>query len=129
MFCPVYGCNSNSKNNPEKKIHFFAFPKEGSKDEQSRRRIWIDFCRRKNFVPSKYTGLCSKHFRNDSYILSHSPEFLSSLNFVGKRKLLLKPDAVPTVNTALDKKGHASEPKKRQRGTLSRKKVHTNDTM
>ena len=72
MFCPVYGCNNNSKNNPEKKIQFFAFPKEGSKDEQSRRRIWIDFCRRKNFVPSKYTGLCSKHFRNDSYILSHA---------------------------------------------------------
>ena len=92
------------------------------KDEQSRWRIWIDFCRRKNFVPSKYTGLCSKHFRNDSYILSHSPEFLSSLNFVGKPKLLLKPDAVPTVNAALDKKGHASEPKKRQRGTLSRKR-------
>ena len=59
----------------------------------------------------------------------HSPEFLSSLNFVGKRKLLLKPDAVPTVNAALDKKGHASEPKKRQRGTLSKKKVRTNDTM
>lgn len=125
MYCPVYGCNSDSKNNPEKKIHFFAFPKPVNKEEKKRWRKWVDFCKRKNFTPSKYTGLCSLHFNNDAYIQAHSPEFLSSINFAGRVKLLLKPDAVPTINIQLD--SHVTQTKERPRGILSRKKVCTLD--
>ncbi|CAB4012957.1 Hypothetical predicted protein [Paramuricea clavata] len=47
-----------------------------------------------------------------------------SINFNGKRKLLLKPNAVPTINKALDaaKSDKPSETKKRQTGILSRRK-------
>lgn len=70
--------------------------------------------------------VCSLHFSSDAYILSHSPAFLQSINFSGKRKLILKSDAVPTENKSLDtikEEEHASESKRRQTGTLSRKKV------
>ena len=125
MYCPVYGCTSDSKKNNEKKLHFFSFPKPISKEEQKRCNIWIEFCKRKSFVPSKCTCLCSLHFSPDAYIHSHSPYFLESINFSGKRKLKLKPDAVPTINKALDaaKSDKPSEAKKRQTGILSRKKV------
>lgn len=126
MYCPVYGCTSDSQNNSEQKIHFFEFPKVTKSEEKKRRGMWIDFCKRKNFVPTMSTRVCSLHFSSDAYVLSHSPEFLQSINFPGKRKLMLKPDAVPTQNKALDKikeKEHASESKRRQTGALSRRKV------
>ena len=96
-----------------------------SKDEQKRRDIWIEFCKRKSFVPTKCTCLCSLHFSQDAYIPSHSPYFLESINFPGKHKLLLKPNAVPNINKALDeaKSVKPLETKKRCTGILSRKKV------
>ena len=125
MYCPVYGCTSDSKKNTEKKLRFFSFPKPNSKDEQKRRDIWIEFCKRKSFVPTKCTCLCSLHFSQDAYIPSHSPYFLESINFPGKHKLLLKPNAVPTINKALDeaKSVKPLETKKRRTGILSRRKV------
>ena len=39
MYCPVYGCTSDSKKNTEKKLSFFSFPKPNSKDEQKRRDV------------------------------------------------------------------------------------------
>ena len=71
---------------------------------KKRRGQWIDFCKRKNFVPTKSTRMCSLHFSSDAYVLSHSPEFLKSINFSGRRKLLLKADAIPTQNKPLKKK-------------------------
>lgn len=127
MYCPVYGCNSDSKKNTENKIHFFAFPKTINKEEKKRYNTWIDFCKRKSFIPSKCTCLCSLHFSSDAYILSHSPYFLDSLNFSGKRKLMLKPDAVPSINEALNAVNR--EAKKRAPGILSRRKVSTKFTI
>ena len=96
-----------------------------SKEVQKRCDIWIEFCKRKSFVPSKCMCLCSLNFSQDAYIPSHSPYFLESINFSGKRKLILKPDAVLTINKALDvaKSHKPSEAKKRQTGILSRRKV------
>lgn len=121
MYCPVYGCNSDSKNNLEKKTHFFAFPKATSKVEIKRYNVWIEFCKRKNFVPSKCSCVCSLHFSNDAYVPSHSPDFLKSINFSGKRKRILKPDAIPTINEALH--SFAPKPKTRPTNILSRRKV------
>ena len=123
MYCPVYGCNSDSKKSTEKKLNFFSFPKPVSKEEQKRCHFWIEICKQKSFVPSKCTCLCSLHFSQDAYIPSHSPYFLESINFSGKRKLILKPDAVPTINRAFVAADKPSESKKRQTGILSRKKV------
>ena len=37
MYCSVYGCTSDSQRNPERKIHFFGFPKATNKQEKKRR--------------------------------------------------------------------------------------------
>lgn len=125
MFCPVYGCNSSSKRNPEKRIN--SFPKKTNKTEEKRHKLWVDFCKRKNFVPSKYSGLCSLHFSGDAYVTSSSSQFLATLNFQERRKLFLKPDAVPTKNKPLDIVNNTScdctQAKKRQSGALRRRKV------
>ena len=125
MYCPVYACSSDSKKNTEKKTHFFAFPKPINEEEQKRRNIWIEFCKRKSFVPPKCTCLCSLNFSQYAYIPSCSPCFFESINLYGKRKLILKPNAVPTINKTLDaaKSDKPSETKKTQTGILSRRKV------
>jgi hypothetical protein len=126
MYCPVYGCTSDSKNNPDK-LNFFEFPKAAIENgEKKRRAIWVEFCKRKNFVPTKCTRMCSLHFSSDAYVPSHSPDFLKSTNFFGRRKVMLKPDAIPTQNKVFDtikEKESVSELKRRQTGTLSQKKV------
>ena len=125
MYCPVYGCSSDFKKNKENAISFFSFPKPSSKEEIKRRKNWIEFCRRKNFEPTKCTCLCSLHFTSDAYLPSHSPDFLKSINFSGKRKLIFKPDAVPTINKpiGITTNDYAPETKKRSTGILARKKV------
>ncbi len=72
MYCPVYGCTSDSQNNPNK-LNFFEYPKATENGEEKRRAIWIEFCKRKNFVPTKTTRMCSLHFSSDAYAPSHSP--------------------------------------------------------
>ena len=67
---------------------------------------------------------CSNHFAIDAYIPSHSPEFLRSINFSGTRKVILKPDALPTLHKPGDT---MPEKKKRQAGILARKKVRDNN--
>ena len=90
-----------------------------------RKNDGIDFWKRKYIVPTNSTCVCSLQFSSDAYILSHSRAFLQSINVSGKRKLILKSDAVPTENKSLDtikEEEHASESKRRQTGTLSREK-------
>ena len=97
----------------------------GSLKQPTNKRKNDDFWKRKYFVPTNSTCVCSLHFSSDAYILSHSPAFLQSINFSGKRKLILKSDAVPTENKSLDtikEEERASESKRRQTGSLSRKK-------
>ena len=56
----------------------------------------------KGLVPSEYSGSCSLHFSEDAYVTSHSPQFLSTINFQERQKIHLKLDAVPTKNKPLD---------------------------
>ena len=114
MYCPVYGCTSDYKKNKENIIHYFSFPKASNIKELKRRNIWIELCKRKNFRPSKC--LCSLHLSSNSYVPSHSPDFLKSVNFVGKTKVILKPDALPTIRNVLD-----SAAKKDETATASKK--------
>ena len=103
MYCPVYGCNSRIN------------------------KIWVDFCKRNGFVPSKYSGLW-QYFSEDAYVTSHSPQFLSTINFQERRKIHLKPDAVSTKKKPLDMvKGTHGDCRqaKRHTGVLARRKVST----
>ena len=124
MYCPVWGCNSDSKNNPKNKIHFFAFPPSSNASEKSRRKIWKDFCKRKKFEPGRNSRICSPHFKQEDYVPSHSPAFLASLGFRSKINYLLKEDAVPTENKPLgDCSSCPSMKKPRSAGRLSQIKV------
>ena len=43
MYCPVYGCYSNSQKHTDEKIHFFEFPKASKGPEEIKRHnIWIN---------------------------------------------------------------------------------------
>ena len=125
MYCPVYGCTSDFKKNKENSMNFFHFRSHQVKRKLKDVKNWIEFCRRKKFEPTKCTCLCSLHFTSDTYLPSHSPDFLKSIFFSGKRKLTIKPDPVPMIskpigNTTND---YALETKKRSTGILARKKV------
>ena len=127
MYCSVYACSSNSKNNSDGQLHFFSFPDaEHGLKEKCRAKAWTEFCKRKGFRPSKNACICSRHFDSNSYFLSHSPDFLKSINFIGKRKVKLKDDALPTLNMPLNGTREQSDTIKiRARGALSRLKVCT----
>uniref|UniRef100_S4RAJ4 THAP-type domain-containing protein n=2 Tax=Petromyzontidae TaxID=7746 RepID=S4RAJ4_PETMA len=58
--CAAFGCKSVvSKNND---ISFHRFPLD-----PLRRREWVRRVRRINFVPSRHTSLCSKHFHSSCF--------------------------------------------------------------
>lgn len=67
MYCPVYGCTSDSQKPTSPPTHFFSFPSGKSADQQYRRKAWIEFCKRKAFQPSSGTRICSLHFAEDAY--------------------------------------------------------------
>lgn len=123
MYCPVYGCSSDSQKNKDGILHFFDFPQASKGPEEKKRRdIWINFCKRKRFVPSKATRICSLHFTPDAYVPASSPEFLKSIGFSEKRRLILKDDAVPTENRPLQTTDEGKITK-RSTGALSRRRV------
>lgn len=49
-------------------------------------KLWVKAIRRENWIPSKYSRLCSEHFLQTDY--SQNP---------GCTAKVLKPDAVPTI--------------------------------
>ena len=131
MYCPVHGCTSDSKNNLDGTLHFFSFPNaEKGPDEKKRRYIWIEFCKRKGFVPTKNTRIGSKHFESNAFMPSCSPEFFNSINFPGRRKVLLKDDTVPTTNkVAFGTREQSRTVKNQPTGAIARKKVRVISTL
>ena len=120
MYCPVYGSNSNYKNNTTR-LGFFEFPSKKNDKEKSRRNVWIDFCKRKQFEPTHNTRICSRHFSDDSYLPSHSPTFLASIGY--KSKVSLKRGCSSNGKQTCNLTDSALQPKKRPCRKLSRIKV------
>ena len=119
-YCPVFGCLSDSKKNPEEKnIHFFAFPKGHSREQQTRRKIWVEFCKRKAFKPTQSTRVCSLHFEDSAFDPAHSPAVLDSIGYKERTLVRLKKDAVPTLNKAfgeeVTKQGKTSVDRQRRK--------------
>ena len=100
MYCPVYGCSSDSQKNPSG-ISFFSFPSGKSVVQQRRRKVWIEFCKRKEFNPSSCSRICSRHFTEDAYEPGHSPQFLDRIECKEAFHIRLKSDALPTLNHCL----------------------------
>ena len=127
MYCPVYGCNSDSHLKTNENVNFFHFPSGKTPEQKSHRAAWVEFCKRKAFKPSPCTRICSLHFAEEAYEPSHSPQFLASIGYTEKTSLRLKPNALPTLDkpttsasvsnmsTSLQSKRTRRQTKKRQR--------------
>ena len=67
----------------------FEFPKD-----DKRHKLWSIRVKRKDFVPSKSSWLCAKHFTNEQFVVN--PLYAASIGNKMK-KLVLKPDVEPTL--------------------------------
>ncbi|KAK4876049.1 hypothetical protein RN001_012471 [Aquatica leii] len=78
--CCAYGCSNRAHRGDNKQ--FFGFSLKN--DERLKR--WLNAIKRENFIPTKYSKICSDHFLLSDY-----------LERPGACKRYLKPDAVPSV--------------------------------
>ena len=70
-FCCAPGCSNSRKTRGD--LQFYRIPKD-----INRRRIWLKRIRRKNFMPTENTRLCSEHFlggqkSDDVHSVSYNP--------------------------------------------------------
>jgi hypothetical protein len=82
---------NDSQLKTNRNVIFFRFPCGKTPEQNSRRAVWEEFCKRKAFKPSLCKRICSLHFAEESYIEpSHSPQFLESIEYTEKTSLRLK---------------------------------------
>ena len=86
LFCCAFGRNSRSGEG----FNFHKFPF----NDKKLLNAWITAVSRKNFVPSKYSRLCSRHFDHDAYM--KNPDLLRKMGLSTSYNRL-KDDAVPTL--------------------------------
>ncbi|GLH07485.1 THAP domain-containing protein 9 [Gryllus bimaculatus] len=101
--CAAYNCTSRQEKGSG--ISFHGFPR----DPELRKR-WIIATKRKDFVPSKYTRLCSKHFEESAFQLRPNASYP-----------LLNRDAVPSVFDFPEHVG--ASPKKKKRKNIIRYEI------
>lgn len=88
VFCAAFNCSNNSKSG----VSFFTFP---LKDEQ-RCKEWVRLMKRKDFIPTNASRLCSAHFSVQSFEQNLTLRAQLGAEFKPQR-LRLKSDAVPTI--------------------------------
>ncbi|XP_068574873.1 THAP domain-containing protein 1-like isoform X2 [Cebidichthys violaceus] len=79
MSCSAYGCSRRHSKGSD--VNFFRFPL----GDNARLKQWLLNVRRRNWIPSKSSRLCSTHFKEDQFFIDKE----------GKRRL--KETAVPTI--------------------------------
>ncbi|XP_031726724.1 THAP domain-containing protein 5-like isoform X2 [Anarrhichthys ocellatus] len=79
MSCSAYGCSRRHSKGSD--VNFFRFPL----GDNARLKQWLLNVRRRNWIPSKSSRLCSTHFKDDQFFIDKE----------GKRRL--KDTAVPTI--------------------------------
>ncbi|CAI6348378.1 unnamed protein product [Macrosiphum euphorbiae] len=72
MTCCVEKCSSrgNRKANSPGKLHFFGFP-----SDEVKKQMWVKAIKRENFVPTRYSKICSKHFTNNDFYQGYFRKF------------------------------------------------------
>ena len=115
--CVVWGCDSFP--NLREGIFLFGIPYFGDErpEAKRRRKIWVKFVdtKRKNFVPSKGSSICSKHFQPDDFTIR-----FALLSGQGKPMIpRLKRDDLgvcvfPTIQSGATADEHVSERKRRK---------------
>ena len=91
--CCVPGCKSNYKTEGETYVTVFKFPT----DEELCKK-WIKNIPRDNWVPTKYSAVCVKHFPESA--ISRSEKFRYSngdWKEFTRKSPVLEPEAVPQI--------------------------------
>ena len=67
--CIVYGCSNVCDIPNGIGLHKIPYFGDSRSECVKRRKKWVDFVlrRRANWVPSRYSSICSKHFRKDCF--------------------------------------------------------------
>ena len=91
--CCVYRCESGSS--AKNSFRTFQLP---PKSNEELRGKWLEQINRKNFIPSENARVCILHFSEDSFIPEEENKDSSGRQ---RKKLKLKPWAVPTLNMQL----------------------------
>ena len=67
--CVVFGCNNRPNKTERISLHPIPFEGADEPEKRKRRKKWIDFVKSKraHWEPTKYSAVCSKHFRDDEY--------------------------------------------------------------
>jgi len=90
MLCSVFGCTCYSH---KETIHFYRFPKREKSPQ--RYKVWVNFCKRKNFIPGKNNRICSSHFKSDDF--NESDVLRKQLMPDTKVVIRLKSNVFPTI--------------------------------
>ncbi|XP_044180301.1 THAP domain-containing protein 1 A-like [Acropora millepora] len=67
--CVVFGCNNRPSKTERISLHPIPFEGADEPEKRKRRKKWVDFVKSKraHWEPTKYSAVCSKHFRDDDY--------------------------------------------------------------
>ena len=67
--CVVFGCNNRPSKTEGISLHPIPFEGADEPEKRKRRKKWVDFIKSKraHWEPTKYSTVCSKHFRDDDY--------------------------------------------------------------
>lgn len=90
MWCSAFGCTCYSH---KEIIHFYKFPKR-EKSLQSY-KVWVNFCKRKNFIPGKNNIICSSYFKSGDF--NESDVLRKQLMPDTKVVIRLKSNFFPTI--------------------------------
>ncbi|XP_072385585.1 uncharacterized protein [Diabrotica undecimpunctata] len=105
MRCAVACCN-NDNEDKDKIFRFHTFPKDSVT-----RKLWIISCCRQDKFNCNTARICSKHFKTEDYQRNLQQELL---NYVSKKGLKLKPEAVPSLHLPKSKSASLSNNKKKK---------------
>jgi hypothetical protein len=93
MLCSVFGCACYSHKETNNDVHFYRFPK--CEKSLQRYKVWVNFCKRKHFIPEKNNRICSSHFKSDDF--NESNVLRKQLMPDTKVVIRLKSNVFPTI--------------------------------
>ena len=94
--CSVLGCNSGEKDTPQK-FQMFLFPSFKDDPFQKSEKLqilWIEQLNRKDWMPTRNSRVCEKHFTIESFISAGKNVTVKGTK---KSRKTLTPSAFPTL--------------------------------
>ena len=94
--CSVLGCNSGEKDTPQK-FQMFMFPSfkdDPLQKSEKLQMLWIEQLNREDWMPTRNSRVCEKHFTIESFIAAGKNVTLKGTK---KSRKTLTPSAFPTL--------------------------------